>query len=391
MKKPITRVLTACALFLTSLAALAQPLHQPIPNYTNDPYNRTGHGSNMVANAIGGFMDNTIGGIAANGNVHYLAQNVYENPNYNEILLEKKNATNGTLIANTQLNTGIHRSLAATQDMVRGLLLDPALNRAYLCGSSGSDAFILCYDMNTLAIVSSFGTNGLYILPNAEAVGMVLTGVGNNFLVALNLGTTVQLNEYTSSLAPVLSGTISLSTFNCSASPYSLKKAPNGHFFIAGSAISTSNSESPMIWDCTRIGSWGYVVTNSTNPSVTNVGTGSFHDFDFYVNPSPPNPTGYLFDLVAVGNTPGFSNTQGIYARYIVTTAPNFYTPDAGYKNQATLPGLATPANTSSGPIRFTRCVYGANGYVTVLGYYHNTNSDRGIQHDIRRAFAGQS
>jgi hypothetical protein len=301
MKRLTTCILTACALFLIPLASIAQPLHQPIPNYTNDPYSRTGHGSTMVASPIGGFMDNTIGGIAVDGNVHYLAQNVYENPNNNEILLEKKNATNGTLIANNKINIGLYQGLGASQDMVRGLVLDPALNRAYLCGSTGSDAFILCFKMSNLTVDITFGSNGLYIIPSAEAVGIVMTGFGNNFLVAINTGTYVLLNEYSSAASVVVSGVVSLSTFNCSAMPYSLKKAPNGHFFIAGSAISSSNVERPMIWDIIRNSSL-YYVANSTDPAITNVGTGRFHDFDFYVNPNPPNPTGYAFDLVCLGN-----------------------------------------------------------------------------------------
>lgn len=369
--KTLRQQLATCAAVLTGLFAQAQPLHQPIPTYTNDgPYNRVGTASYIVPSPIGGFMEETLGGIGADGTTHYLAQNAFVNPSYGGVILEKKSAGNGGDLGLASINIGVQLGQAASTDRCRGLVLSPALNRVYLYGVTDGNAFILCYDMSTLALVPGFGTGGVAIIETGgEATGMVLTGTGNNFLVAINKGGTIILREYTSALATVMAGTVSATSLTYQSSWGSLKKAPNGHYFMAGSSTNASSVVTPMIWDCIQNTSLStYTVSNSTNPASTALGTGNFVDYDFYVNPAPANPSTYLFDLVVVGNTPGWT---GIYAKYVVSTTGGYYTPEASFKNQATLPGTAVPSNiTATGGIKFTRCIMANNGYATVLGYF---------------------
>ncbi len=352
----------------------AQPLHQPIPNYTNDlTYNRVGHSSSPPVVNIGGMMEMTVGGIGATATEHYLCHNGFIDAAADEgMILVKKNALNGATINTVTINIGMFKGLAMSNDECKGLLLDPSLGRVYLFGQTNSDAFILCYNMSTLTLVSTFGTGGLQIIEtNAAATGLVLTGVGNNFLTSINKNDgTIELKEYTSALGLVMVGNFNLlPSFTCTAN--SLKKGPNGRYYMVGGVKNTSGAESPMIYDFQRNTS-SYGVNNTSSPVLGGLGNGNFRDFDFYVNPSPANPATYQCDIIAVGNT---TAVTGIYARYIINNSTSYYTPDASYKNTTSLPGTATTTPVTGSAIIFTRCVTHTTGYATVMGYYASGTS----------------
>lgn len=385
MKITFTQLFNLTSCLFAAAIGFSQPLHQPIPNYTNDgAFNRVGHASTSV-NLGCGMMEETMGGVAASGSVHYEARNegcLF--PSNGGIVVEKKNANNGANLGVATINIGIYKGLTASNDKARGIMLDPALNRIYVYGNSTAvnGGFIMCYDMTTLTLVTSFGTSGIAtILANADVTGMVLTGTSNNFLISINTTSSgfgvIQLKEYTSALSFVTGYTLTNGSFNYESSYMSLKKAPNGHYFVAGSNTYIPSSVSvkyPMIWDVVKTGS-AYFISNSTSPVSATLGQGEFKDYDFYVNPSTTT-SGYQFDVLAVGNN---TSTIGIYAKYVITTNPIYFAPDASYKNQLTLPGNATPSNTAVLPIKFTRCVMANNGYLSVLGFYTNNYGECGL------------
>lgn len=378
MKKNNLLVVLIC-LFIGYSFVNAQPLHQPIPNYTNDlTYGRVGHSSTLPTDIVGGMMERAVGGIGATATEHFLCHNAFINSSDPGLVLVKKNALNGATINMVSINIGTFTGQPLSTDNCHGLLLDPTLNRLYLYGSTGNstnaNAFILCYNMSTLALVSSFGVNGLAIIEtNASVSGLVLTGVGNNILASINkTGGTVILREYNSSLGVVMSGLINL-TPSFTVTTNTLKKGPNGRYYLCGGAKNTSGAETPIIFDYTR-GVSSYTINNSSSPTMAGIGTGFYRDFDFWVNPSPANPSTYQCDIIAVGNTTAMS---GIYTRYIINNSVSYYAADPTFKNTATLPGTATTTPAASGPIIFTKCLMHTTGYTTVLGYYASTNSEK--------------
>jgi hypothetical protein len=358
-------LLLFASIFNGLLLMNAQPLHQPIPNYTNNDL-RVGHASYYLG-GMSGYMENASGGIAATSTEHFLIHNL-SSPSEG-IAIEKKNAQNGTHIAQTVINIGTALGQAPSSgDFSRGVLLDPALNRIYMYGrSAAGHGFIICYNMSTLTPTAGFGTNGVQIIETgAEVRGLVFTGQGSNILAAINKGGTIILREYTSALAIFKQGTISIPNYSCGA--YALKRAINGHYYLCGSATNTAGIQRPMIFDCQR--TTIYSLANSSSPASTSLGTGHFRDFDFYVNTVHANNPGYVFDIIAVGDVS--ATGPGIYAKYIITSSPNYYTPVTTFTNQPTLPGNS--AATFGGPpqqVIFTRCMTLSTGYTTVLGYYN--------------------
>lgn len=383
--------LTALALMCLSLGASAQPLHQPIPLYTNDgSCNRTGHSSYFVGSPVGGFMENTAGGIAVHAGTHYLVQNAYDNAGVDRaVVLVKKNGSNGAHLGYKSVNIGVALGSTASIDLCNGIVLDPVLNRAYVYGltipttSAPTNAFVMCFNMTTLNLVSTFGTSGIAIVEYSTgsqgAIGMALTGSGSNFLVAINKAGGLLFEEFTSSASFVRSGNISFTGYSYEGYKGNMKKSSNGHYFLVGSSTNTTTSvKVPMVWDVMLNGtSTAYVLYSSSSPGSSTLGQGTWTDFDFYVNPANASLSGYLFDLVAVGNNLA---ENGIYARYTIRTAFS-YVPQAGFTNQSgsVLPGIASPSNIPVTPIKFTKCVMAANGYLSVLGYFYTSFSSKAL------------
>lgn len=357
--------------------SLAQPNHQPMPMYTTDPCNRVGHATTPIplSNAGGGYMEATVGGLEVLGNTHFIIQNVGSLDGY-DIVINKKNATTGATLATARYNIGVQLTLGFNNSRVWGSWLNASLNRLYIVGNSGSDSYVMCLSTTTLNPVAGFGTNGVFIVEsNAIGSGIVGTGVSNNFVVLSDKSDgSISMKEYTSSLTSVMNGTISIPAFTLKTSRASLKRGPNGRYYFCGSSINTSNVESPMLWDVYRnTGVNMYTINNSTQPTMSEVGTGAWRDFDFFIDATPTSPLIYQCDIIAVGNK---TTDTGIYARYIINNSVNYYTADPSFTNQPGVPGISSAVNNSATDIRFTKCRVDANGYATVMGWHINTNSE---------------
>ena len=385
MKTNLLKIAVIAIVLLVGIKVRAQaPLHQPVTTYTNDNHhNRPGHASTIIPLGDGGRMEETVGGIQASNSAHYICQNISRTDAKN-IVLEKRNASTGASQKVIYFNIGQYRGLRTSVDKCRGILLDESLNRVYVYGKTGNSAFIFCYDMTNLYPVLSFGVNGIAIIEtNAEMTGMTLTGDSNNFVVTLNKSNgTITLREYNSNLNAVASGVISLPNYTCTSSYSTLKRGPNGRYYIAGKAKNSSGSSTPMIWDYKKSSSTTLSYVNSTSPHPSGVGYGNFMDFDFYpVGGSRSNTSEMKFGrvqfyIVAVGNTDG-TIRRGIYAKYPIAYSNNYYSPISNFTNMTSLPGRAYPSNSNTPKLRFTRCVVGNNGYITVLA--HNNSFDGAV------------
>jgi uncharacterized protein YceK len=361
---------------LLGQTSIAQPTHQPDVSYTNDgSCARVGHGSTFPAAGTGssGFMQATMGGIAEHNGLHYLVQNVGHTDSKN-IVFDKKNGTTGAPLGLSRFNIGQLVNGTLSSDRAWDIAMDVSMNRIYICGQSTTGthkAYVMALSMTTMAPIWSFGNNGVLSVgtKNSVATGIQLTGTGNNFVVSVNAGNKIVLREYNLFGVPVMNGTISVINNSSYSTNATLKKGPNGHFFVAGSVKNGANVHFPMIWECQRnTGTNSYIVMNSTSPGGGSLGSGEFMDYDFYIDPSPANPGNYAFDIMAVGNNS--SAGTGIFANYeIPAITSSYYSVNTAFHNSSSVPGNSLASNNSSTDIRFTRCLVNPDGYTNVLGY----------------------
>ena len=382
MKKLLKLSMCIGASLLFHHAVEAQPLHQPIPAYTNDgSCARVGHGSTFLTTGTGGYMQRSMGGIEVDGNIHYLVQNVGQTDG-RSIIVDKKNGTTGATIATSRFDIAQTLGISSgSTDYAWDTEIDANLQQLYIVGESnaaGYGGWVMCVDLTTMMPKWSFGTNGIISLGSkiSKGSGVTLTGIGNNFVVSAQSGSGIRLLEYTSLGFPVMNNLFTIPTMSIEATNATLKRAPNGHFFLAGWAKDGSSVDHPMIWDFRRTAG-AYLMVNSNSPYGP-LGAGQFLDYDFWVDPTPANPGNYAFDIVAVGSTGNLGSGQGIYAKYVIpNTTTSFYAPITSFTNQTSIPGTAQATNDAATDIVFTRCVANDDGYTTIMGYYTSSNSAR--------------
>ncbi len=392
MKKVFLKLLTG-ALLINGAASFAQPTLAPMAAYTNNPNNYAGVAlykfTNWYGNQSGRPYD-----VAVTSSYHFHSGVSMFNGMGDRWVLCKKNATTGAPIAMVNHDIAGLAGLANSGSTCNGMLLDETNNRIYLFGSIAGRAVIACYNLSSLAIQTTFGTNGVQVLSNvvSDVTDAVLTFDGN-FAVLLN-EKDVNNKNFISIIGITPAGAwmgydqFINAGYECYGKrfrKYSFSGMSNT-YYIAGWAVNTSSQSIPMIWEVKAggIAPLVFSISKKTSDSFTSpaLGYGIFVDLDFMP-----------FQIIAVGNNSNLTpNNQGIWAKYNIPVSGTSLTPISTFKNGATLPGIAPVYNY------FTRCLVDPDGYTIVasyntepgmsdcgrLGYINTTGTSYVIKYDFK-------
>ncbi len=366
MKKVILKFMT-CTLLFSETIAVAQPTLVPIAAYTSHPQNYTGVALYPLPGLVGNYYDCPYD-VAVTSNYHFHSGASGLSIG-NRWVLCKKNAITGVPVAIATHDIAALAGLSNNLPSCNGMLLDETNNRIYLFGSFDNRAVVACYNLSTLAMVSTFGSNGVQVLSNAvsEVTDAVLTFSGN-FAVLMNEKDANNKNFMSIiGITPIGDwmgyDQFSNASYECYGKrlrKYSFAGMPN-NYYIAGKAVNASAQSIPMIWEVKSTGFAPFVfsISKKTSDSFINpvLGYGSFVDLDFM-------PA----QIVAVGNTSG---TQGIWGKYDLIGSGTTLIPISTFTNSPTVPGKGPDSNI------FTRCLVDENGYTVVASYVSQLGSKK--------------
>ncbi len=289
------------------------------------------------------------------------------------------NIKNSTTGANVQIlslnNADVIGAGISGYCLVYDMQYSPSEDKIYLVGKSTIENKGFIFRLKRKVYKNShefefdptFDTDGKYWLTD----GSTVTGVclnGSEVIICRDLDNAVYINRYSNSGTPLTNFQVTGARSSGNSTKVAKYPAMANRFFISG-----NEGLYPALWGVdlnTTTNTFSNSVSNSLNGSPE--GEGQFKDFCF-INDTQNNRT----DIICVGAKTPINVGQGIYVRYIGTTASsvnlNFV---STFTNSTGLIGNGNYSNAANAGCSFVKILPHGNNFILIGTSFVNNSWD---------------